>query len=332
MNTHLINQSFDEFNKMKILVIGDIMIDTYVWGKVSRISPEAPVPIIDIKKREHRLGGAANVALNIKSLGANPIICGVIGNDNYGQLFKELLDQENLSSEGIVTENNRPTTNKTRVIASHQQLIRIDEEITTEISKITSDEIIATIKNIIEKDDIQAIIFEDYDKGLLNTTIIDSITEIASKNNIITTVDPKKKNFFNYKNVTVFKPNLKELNEGMKLELSAEQLEGIHSAATKLMVTQNIQHILITLGENGMLLADKVKYTLIPAEKRDIADVSGAGDTVISVLTLCMSSGCSFIESGRIANLAGGLVCEKVGVVPISRNLLRNEAFAVFTK
>lgn len=314
---------------MNVLVIGDIMIDAYVWGRVSRISPEAPVPIIDIKKKEKRLGGAANVALNIKSMGANPIICGIIGNDIEGTQFTNLLEHQHLSTEGIIIENNRQTTIKTRVIASHQQLIRIDEEITKVTTQKTTRQIISTITDIIHNNDIKAVIFEDYDKGMLNELLIKSVINLANNNNIIITVDPKKKNFFTYKNICVLKPNLKELNESMKLELSPTDTKAIHRAATVLLKQQNIQNVAITLGEYGMFLSDNDNYIVIPAEKRDIADVSGAGDTVISVLTLCLASGWSLTDSGRIANLAGGLVCEKVGVVPINRKILKHEALDV---
>ncbi len=331
MNRHEINRAFESFKNMNILVIGDVMIDAYVWGKVSRISPEAPVPIINILKKEYRLGGAANVALNLKQLGSNSIICGVVGDDYEAQVFSELLRKREITDIGIIPEANRQTTIKTRVIGSSQQLIRIDEEIKNPIEDKTALLLTKKIDEIINSQHIDGIIFEDYDKGLLSESTITKIIDIAHKNHIFTAVDPKKKNFFNYKNVSLFKPNLKELNEGLKLELHATAFESIHNAAQSFCQAQNIEQLVITLSEHGILVSEKKGFTVIPAEKRDIADVSGAGDTVISVLTLCNSFGLSNVDSARIANLAGGLVCEKVGVVPIDKNELFNEALAVFS-
>ncbi len=331
MNRHEVNRAFDAFNQMNIIVIGDVMIDAYVWGKVSRISPEAPVPIINIHKKEYRLGGAANVALNLKQLGATPIICGVTGNDPEGQIFSDLLTKREMINDGIVIEPQRPTTIKTRVLGSNQQLLRIDEEIINPIAQETADNLIQKIKQIIENKKINGIIFEDYDKGLLDKDTIENIVAIAQKNNIITTVDPKKQNFFNYKGISVFKPNLKELNDALKVELSGTDFEQIHTTAQSFCEKQDIDSLVVTLSEHGILVSEKNKFTVIPAEKRDITDVSGAGDTVISVITLCKAFGLSINEAARLANLAGGLVCEKVGVVPIDRNRLLDEALAVFS-
>lgn len=331
MNGHEINRAFEAFKQMNILVIGDVMIDAYVWGKVSRISPEAPVPIVNIQKKEYRLGGAANVALNLKQLGSNPIICSVVGNDHEAQVFSDLLQKRKITDKGIISEANRQTTIKTRVIGSSQQLIRIDEEIKNPINDKTALLLTVKIEEMISSQQINGIIFEDYDKGLLSESTITKIIDIARKNNIFTAVDPKKKNFFNYKNVSLFKPNFKELNEGLKLELSATAFEEIHNAAQLFCQAQTIEQLVITLSEYGILVSEKGKFALIPAEKRDIADVSGAGDTVISVLTLCKSFGLSTVDSARLANLAGGLVCEKIGVVPIDRNELLDEALAVFS-
>ena len=331
MNRHEINRAFDAFSQMNILIIGDVMIDAYVWGKVSRISPEAPVPIVNIHKKEYRLGGAANVALNLKKLGVNPIICSVVGNDHEGQVFLDLLTKRKIVSEGIIQESERPTTIKTRVLSSNQQLLRIDEEIVNPITQETAKNLIERIQKTIDNHKIDGIIFEDYDKGLLNEDIINKIVAIAKKNNIITTVDPKKQNFFNYKNISVFKPNLKELNEGLKIELNATDFEQIHQAAQSFCQKQGINTLIITLSEHGILVSEKNKFTIIPAEKRDIADVSGAGDTVISTLTTFYATGMPITDAARLANLAGGMVCEKVGVVPIDHNQLLDEALVVFS-
>ena len=331
MNRHEINRAFESFKKMNILVIGDVMIDAYVWGKVSRISPEAPVPVVNIQKKEYRLGGAANVALNLKQLGSNPIICSVVGNDHEAQVFTDLLKKNKITDKGIISETGRQTTIKTRVIGANQQLIRIDEEIKNPIDDKTALSLTKKIDEIINNKKIDGIIFEDYDKGLLSESTITKIIDIARKHPVFMAVDPKKENFFNYKNVSLFKPNLKELNEGLKLELSATAFEEIHQAARSFCQAQKIEQLVITLSENGILVSEEKGFTVIPAEKRDIADVSGAGDTVISVLTLCKSFGLSIVDSARLANLAGGLVCEKIGVVPIDRNELLDEALAVFS-
>ncbi len=331
MNRQEVTHVFDAFRQMNFLVIGDVMIDAYIWGKVSRISPEAPVPIVNIRHKEYRLGGAANVALNIKQLGANPIICGVVGDDHESQVFLDLLSKRDIATGGILQEPDRPTTTKTRIISSNQQLIRIDEEIVNPITSETANHFIQKIKEFTKNQNIDGIIFEDYDKGLLSENLISQITTFARTKNIITTVDPKKQNFFSYKNVSAFKPNLKELNEGLKAELQPIDFEKIHETAQSFCHTQNINNLVITLSEHGILVSNKKGFTLIPAEKRDIADVSGAGDTVISVLTLCLAAGCSTINAARLANLAGGLVCEKVGVAPVDRDQLFNEAIAVFS-
>ena len=331
MNRHEINRAFESFKKMNILVIGDVMIDAYVWGKVSRISPEAPVPVVNIQKKEYRLGGAANVALNLKQLGSNPIICSVVGNDHEAQVFTDLLKKNKITDKGIISETERQTTIKTRVIGANQQLIRIDEEIKNPIDDKTALLLTKKIDEIINNNKIDGIIFEDYDKGLLSEPTITKIIDIARKSPVFIAVDPKKENFFNYKNVSLFKPNLKELNEGLKLELSATAFEEIHKAARLFCQAQEIEQLVITLSEHGILVSEEKGFTVIPAEKRDIADVSGAGDTVISVLTLCKSFGLSITDSARLANLAGGLVCEKIGVVPIDRNELFDEALAVFS-
>ena len=331
MYKHEINRAYDAFKQMSILIIGDVMIDAYIWGNVSRISPEAPVPIVNISKKEYRLGGAANVALNLKHLGANPIICGVIGDDRESVIFFDLLAEKELSSSCIIKEDNRITTTKTRIIGSRQQLIRVDNELITPIQIRTANLITEKIKRIIETTSIDGIIFEDYDKGLLNEYIITKIIDIAFSKNIIVAVDPKNKNFFSYKNSTIFKPNLKELNEGLKTNLTPSDPEKIHTTIKSFCRQYNIKDMVITLSEHGIFVSDSEQYSVIPAEKRDIADVSGAGDTVIAVLTLFKAFGLSTIDSTRIANLAGGLVCEKSGVVPVDKNQLFSEIIRIFS-
>ena len=325
MDRYLINRTFEDFFKKKILVIGDVMIDSYVWGNVDRISPEAPVPIVSVVKKENRLGGAANVAKNLLSLGAVPIICSVIGVDFYGNIFRDLLNQNSLTDEGIITSNQRKTTVKTRIISSSQQLIRIDEEDAVVLEIKEEELLLKKIKKLIESG-VDAIIFEDYDKGVLTKTLIKEVISLANSKGIITTVDPKKNNFFEYKNATLFKPNLKEIKEGLNVNISIEDKESFVNAIYGLLTKQNFNYVVVTLSENGISGITKDKEIIFyPAEKRNISDVSGAGDTVISVLTLCLISGCNFKDAVFLANLAGGLVCEKVGVVPIDRNEFYNE-------
>ena len=301
------------------------MIDTYFLGKVDRISPEAPVPIIARTKIEHRLGGAGNVALNISSLGATPYLCSVIGADEKSTILENLMQKRALPTDGIMKDKKRITTIKTRVISDNQHLLRIDEEQTDDILPEIQEQFITRLQSIIEEKNINAIIFEDYDKGVITSEIISSVVKIAKKNNIPTLVDPKKRNFKNYKGVTLFKPNFKELVEGLKLDIEKNDFDALHNAANQLRAEMGIDKVMITLSELGIYINDNGSYHTIPAEIRDIADVSGAGDTVISTASLCLASGLKPDEIAFISNLAGGLVCEKVGVVPIDKKLLQEE-------
>ena len=296
---------------MKILIIGDVMIDSYMWGKVERISPEAPIPVVAVTKKENRLGGAGNVALNVQAMGAEPILCSVIGKDSGEDLFYEIMRINNLSSEGIFSVSKRKTTVKTRVISDGQHLLRVDEELTAPLDTETEELFISKIFSVIESKPVNAIIFQDYDKGVITPYVIEKVTGIANQRGIPTTVDPKKRNFNSYKNVTLFKPNFKELLEGLKLEFEKSDTKSLLQAVGRLHETSNIQNVLVTLSEHGVFISNRKEHYKIPAEIRDIADVSGAGDTVISVATLCMAAGLPIQQTARISNLAGGLVCEK---------------------
>lgn len=321
---------FDKFNTLNILIVGDVMIDTYIWGHVDRISPEAPVPVVSTIKKESRLGGAANVALNVQSLGANPLICSVIGDDIEGNQFQQLLNAQNLSNQGIVQVKGRPTTVKTRVIGHHQQIVRIDSETDQAISPETTALVFDRIKRIIENQIIHAIIFEDYDKGLITEELIKFTVELAKKKHIITVVDPKKRNFLHYKGVTLFKPNLKELREGLKIDINPQQNHELEDAIDVLQKQLNAKMIMVTLSELGAYMSSKKGKKIVPAHVRDIADVSGAGDTVVASATLCLAAGLDEFSTVLIANLAGGLVCEYVGVVPIKRDQLLAEVKNLF--
>lgn len=319
-----VDQLFNSFIDKNILVIGDVMIDAYINGKVNRVSPEAPVPIVSLSSREDRLGGAANVALNLKALGANPILCTVIGNDDNTTRFNSLLKEQELSSKGIVNSDDRITTVKTRIIGNYQQLLRVDNEQTNEISKIEEQTLISQIRGLIEKG-VDAIIFEDYNKGILTESLINEITTLANSKNIPTTVDPKKHNFLSFKNVTLFKPNLKELKEGLNLTFDISNKQAFEDAVSELESHLKCKNTFVTLSEHGVFIKDNSNKHYIPAHVRNIADVSGAGDTVISVATLCLVAGLDIKLIAEVANLAGGLVCEYVGVISIKKEQLKQE-------
>lgn len=301
-------------------------MDAYLWGKVDRISPEAPVPIVSVHKKESRLGGAANVALNIKALAARPIICAIVGDDAEGEEFLSLLDKENINADGIVKIANRQTTVKTRVIGHNQQILRIDAETDVEITGRETESVLAKFNNILNQNTIHAIIFEDYDKGLITQFLIDEVIKVAKEKNIPIVVDPKKRNFLSYKGVDVFKPNLKELKEGLKIEFDPKNPISLKEAVASLQEKISAKSILLTLSELGVYVMNHQTENLIPAHIRTVADVSGAGDTVISVVATCIAAGADEFTAAQLGNLAGGLVCEKVGVVPVDVDLLLKEA------
>jgi len=291
-------------------------------GKVERISPEAPVPIVSVEKHENRLGGAANVALNIKSLGGNPILCSIIGDDEKGRIFIDLLEDQQMSNIGIICDKERKTTTKTRVISGNQHCLRIDDEITYSVSEKQEQTIIGQIETIINEQKINAIIFEDYDKGVISPNIISSVVTFATRKSIPISVDPKKRNFLDYKGVTLFKPNFKELCEGLKVEIKKSDYEAIHENISAFRHEMNIRHLMVTLSELGMIITDGDSFYHVPTHIREVADVSGAGDTVISVATMCLIAGLDATEIARISNIAGGLVCEHAGVVPVDKQKL----------
>jgi rfaE bifunctional protein kinase chain/domain len=321
-----IKETFKSFDELNVLIIGDVMIDSYMWGKVNRISPEAPVPIVTIESKERRLGGAANVALNIQAMGANPILCSVIGIDYDGQQFLELLKKQKLSQKGIMKSRTRITTNKTRVIGNNHQIVRVDEEDEADISIAETDQLLQLILFILQHDKIDVIIFEDYDKGLITPKLIKSVVDMAKKRNIPIAVDPKKKNFNHYKGVTLFKPNLKELRECLNFVFNGDYLKELQKAVSSFRVKQKINTALITLSEKGIHTNSRSVKETLPAHIRNIADVSGAGDTVISVAALCLALELHPVLTAALSNLAGGLVCEQVGVVPIEKSKLLEEA------
>ena len=321
-----VREIFREFNSLNVLIIGDVMVDSYLWGRVSRISPEAPVPIVAVTKKERRLGGAANVALNIQALGANPILCSVIGVDYEGQALLDLLKQQKLSQKGILKSRDRITTVKTRVIGNHAQLLRVDDEVDADIISTETQQLLMLISYIINHDKIHVIIFEDYNKGLITPKLISKVVELAKDKGIPTCVDPKNKNFNAYKGVSLFKPNLKELRDGTKTDLHGDNIPELQREVSSFRVKQKIETVLVTLAERGVITNSRKVKEHLPAHIRSIADVSGAGDTVISVASLCRAVECHDILTAAIANLAGGLVCEQIGVVPVNKEQLLEEA------
>ena len=333
--TEMVNRLFASFDNTRVLVIGDVMLDTYVWGSVNRISPEAPVPIVAVEKREVRLGGAANVARNLKALGAEPVLCSIVGADARGEEFNNLLQSENMSTEGILQSTHRKTTTKFRIIGNNTQLLRVDDETTAALSVQDSSNLKQQIDNIIAHDTIKIIIIQDYDKGVLDKEIIEHIVQLANLKGIPVAVDPKKQNFLFYKNVTLFKPNLKEINDGLNLAVSGENKTEVEDAVAKLQSSLDADIIMNTLSEHGVFIRwkenDSYKTSHLNAHVRNIADVSGAGDTVISVAALCLAGGLSPEDMTAVANLAGGLVCEEVGVVPIDKNRLHDEVVNTLT-
>ena len=316
---------FQKFCDIKIAVIGDVMLDTYWWGNVNRISPEAPVPIVALQKKELRLGGAANVALNLVALSANTSIISVIGKDTEGEKLQTLLQEQNINTTYIHQAADRITTNKTRVISRNQQMMRLDAEITTDVRGETETILLNNIEKYIATEKPQIIIFEDYNKGVLTQNIIVKTISLCKQNNILTAVDPKRKNFFTYVGVDIFKPNISEVKEGLNVlldDINRTILQDIHQ-----QLKQKLQHNIsfITLSEKGVFYNDENHSNIIPTHIRSIADVSGAGDTVIAVASLVYASTKNMHLAADIANIAGGLVCEEVGTAAINKEKLLKE-------
>jgi rfaE bifunctional protein kinase chain/domain len=316
---------FDQFSSKRVLVIGDVMVDAYLMGKVNRMSPEAPVPVVDLFEKDERIGGAGNVALNLAALGASPIICSVIGADSEGERLIHLFNEANISTDGIYASSNRRTTVKTRVLSNNQQLLRIDSEDTTLINSSEETQLLSQITSVLESG-IDGIIFEDYNKGVLTPSLISAVLALAKAHQIPTTVDPKKDHFFEYKGCSLFKPNLKELKEGLQVDFDfSSNKKAFLSAVSDLQSRLGNSISFITLSEHGVFIQEEEHPIFIPAHLRNIADVSGAGDTVIAVATLCLISGADVQTIAAISNIAGGLVCEQPGVVSIEKERLLNE-------
>jgi rfaE bifunctional protein kinase chain/domain len=314
------------FDNRKILIVGDVMIDTYLFGNVDRISPEAPVPVVDVIIKQDKLGGAANVAMNIKELGGTPFLCSVIGSDTKCDTMFNILSTNKISTKYISKVPTRITTNKTRIIGNNQQMLRVDEEI---IENLNTNEFIL-LKNDIEKvlknEDIEVILIQDYDKGIVNADIINLLTKKAKELKIPILADPKNKNFNDYKNLTLFKPNFKEFKEG--LNISATYRKELLEIGSQLLHKKGIKYIFVTLSENGIFISEKkgkkITNKIVHGISRSVSDPSGAGDTVIAITSLLIEK--EPIEKiAQICNIAGGLVCEEIGVVPVDKDKLFEE-------
>ena len=316
---------FTDISKMKVAVIGDVMLDTYWWGNVERISPEAPVPVVAVSKREKRIGGAGNVALNVQALGATVALLTILGDDEDGVQLRQLLQEKNIDTRFILESKKRITTNKIRIISRNQQMMRLDAEHTDDIDETDETKLLNQIEKYILSEKPNVVILEDYNKGILTKNIIANTIELCNKNNIPTTVDPKRKNFFSYKNATLFKPNLHEVFTSLNLlpeEISGDMLSDIH-----FKLKENLNHSIsmITLSEKGIFFQEMNNKNIIPSHRRNIADVSGAGDTVIAVASLIYASTKNMQLATEVANIAGGIVCEEVGTAAINKEKLLEE-------
>ena len=320
---------FKDFSSLRVGVVGDVMLDTYWWGNVERISPEAPVPIVALHHREQRIGGAGNVALNAVSLGAETSVFSVTGDDADSNILNGLLNKHDINTQYLVKSGNRITTNKIRVMSRNQQMLRIDSEIVNDISRKDEQQLLDNFSCYVRDNAPSVVIFEDYNKGVLSPTLIQSMIQMCKKHDIVTAVDPKRKNFFLYQHVDIFKPNLKEVKDGLNIlvdDLSQLHLNKIHEELYK-----KLHHkiSLITLSEKGVFVQCEDYSDIIPAHIRNVADVSGAGDTVIAVASLVYAATKDISLTAEIANLAGGIVCEEVGTVAIQKDKLFDDCLGL---
>jgi D-glycero-beta-D-manno-heptose-7-phosphate kinase len=316
---------FHQFTQIKVAVIGDVMLDTYWWGNVERISPEAPVPVVAVSKREKRIGGAGNVALNIASLGADVSMISVLGKDDDGAQLTKLLQDNKIDTQYLVHSEQRITTNKIRIISRNQHMMRLDAEMVADMSAEDEDRLLYAFENYVAAESPAVVILEDYNKGVLTENVIKRIIALCKKQHILTAVDPKRKNFFVYEGIDIFKPNLKEVKDGLNLlpgDINISVLKDMH-----LLLQEKLKHriSLITLSEKGVFYQQEDTAAIIPTHIRSIADVSGAGDTVIAIASLVFAATGDARLMAEMANIAGGLVCEEVGTVAIDRTKLFDE-------
>jgi D-glycero-beta-D-manno-heptose-7-phosphate kinase len=323
-----VEEYFKAFPNQLVAVVGDVMLDTYWWGHVERISPEAPVPVVALHKKELRIGGAGNVALNTVALGAPTTLFSVIGNDEDGASLLRLLQAHHIDTTYVVQSSERVTTNKTRVISRNQQMMRLDSEMTKDVGAVDQQQLIDSFTMFLSKQKPAVVIFEDYNKGVLTAELIGELIGLCRQHNIVTTVDPKRKNFFCYKGADIFKPNIKEVKDGLNLLLEDIDESSLRDVHQQLEAKLDHSISLITLSEKGMFYQANDQSAILPTYVRNIADVSGAGDTVIAVASLVYSVEKDIAAAVAMANIAAGLVCEEVGTVAVNKEKLLRECKA----
>lgn len=318
VNKKKLKNIISRFKNKNILVVGDLVLDHHIFGRVERISPEAPVPVVWANREDFVCGGAANVGLNLRSLGAKVSLCGVIGRDHFGKLLFSLMGKSGINTNLVVLDIQRPTTIKTRIIASHQQVVRVDWESVEFLSGRMNKLLFKKIKNNINNFD--AVIIEDYGKGVINPTFVEELINLCRKKNKIITVDPKEEHFDYYENVTALTPNLKEAQAAANTKIRSKNQ--IPFLGKIIMKKLNLKALLLTLGEDGMMLFSGKDYCHLPTKALEVFDVTGAGDTVISTFTLALKSGASFQEAAIIANFAAGIVVSKLGAATVDKREL----------
>lgn len=312
-----------QINDLKIIILGDIMLDRYIKGTSDRNSPEAPVPILVYESTEHKLGGAANVALNLKCLGAQVTLVGVTGDDNEGDELRRLCEQSGISSDHIATDTSRPTTMKTRYMAREKHLLRVDKELTASVSEEIITNMISSIEQMLSDHSIDVLIFQDYDKGVLNQNLIHKIISLCQSKHVLTMVDPKFNNFWYYEGVDLFKPNVNESSQALQISTDAIKSNLLHAAASIQSRLKN-RITLITAGEQGLFISDKQHQHFEPGIPIEVADVCGAGDTVISVAACAVGCGLSIQQIGYWCNQAAAWACKHAGVVSINNEQLKD--------
>ena len=326
-----LDKIFQDITKLKIAVIGDVMLDTYWWGNVDRISPEGPVPIVAVTKKEWRIGGAGNVALNVGAMGAEVAVLSVIGKDEEGEQLKKLLGENKIDTRFIIASERRMTTNKIRIIGRNQQMMRLDAERTDDLVQEEEENLVDKLEEYILEEKPHVIILQDYNKGVLTGKVIAKVIELCNEHNIISTADPKRKNFFAYRGVNLFKPNFREVKESLQIlsdEISENILSEFHAQLAE-KLDHNIS--LITLSEKGIFYQNNDELKIIPSHVRNVADVSGAGDTVIAVASLLWAATKNIHLTAEVANIAGGIVCEEVGTAAINKQKLFEECKQLLT-
>lgn len=325
MRKEELTKLFKNISRLHVVVVGDVMLDNYWWGDVERISPEAPVPVVRLKKREARMGGAANVAMNCKSLGAKVTLASVVGKDHEGHILRDMAEQEGIDTSLLMLSSDRITTTKTRVMSRSQHILRMDDELNEELSTKDEHPFLEKLLKYLQIQKPDVLIFEDYNKGVLKENVITRTIAHCRELGMVVAVDPKKDNFLAYKGVTIFKPNLKEVKEGLNISLGTINKATMDKVHKELKATLQHDITFVTLSEKGVYYGNS-SSEVIPSHLRSIADVSGAGDTVIATAAIVYALTKDPVLMAKISNIAGGLVCEEVGVVPINKRKLLDES------